>query len=243
MSNPSASKIVAQELTCRVERFEMLTPTTFELGFTVDKPFQFIAGQFLSALIPGAGPGGRDLRRAYSIASWPEKPQIELCIKIVEGGPGTSFLSKLRRGDTFKGVGPYGDFVYRAPAVGAPRDAVFIATGTGVAPFRAIAQSAAFKKNPPRSATILHGVRMENELLYVDELKSLPLTWVPAVSQPTPAWSGFRGRVTELLRSGTYDWAASDFYLCGNGEMIKEVKALLTEKGVPKESILQEKYY
>src|SRR3954452_11905707 len=96
----------AIEYLCTVKSFRMLTPTVFETTFETDQPLQFKAGQFASVIIPGAGPKGRDLRRAYSIASAPELKPIELCVKIVEEGPGTQYLYKLRPGDKFKVVAP-----------------------------------------------------------------------------------------------------------------------------------------
>src|SRR3954452_25092690 len=115
----------AIEYLCTVKSFRMLTPTVFETTFETDKPLQFAAGQFASIVIPGAGPKGRDLRRAYSIASAPEGRPIELCVKIVEEGPGTQYLYRLREGDAFRAIAPYGDFVYE-PHSG--RHACFIAT-------------------------------------------------------------------------------------------------------------------
>lgn len=226
----------------------MLTPTVFEIGFDTDNPVEFIGGQFISIVIPGAGPNGRDLRRAYSIASEPSQRPVELCVKLVEKGPGTNYLYKLRPGDVFKGVAPYGDFVFE-PKPG--KHACFISTGTGIAPFRSILLSKSFSENLPPSATCLLGVRGEEELLYDEELSKLAwgnqkLRWVTAVSQSKdPNYKGFRGRVTDYMRTlgNDYPWLETDYYLCGAGAMIDEIKKLLAEKGVQKESILQEVYY
>jgi CDP-4-dehydro-6-deoxyglucose reductase len=241
--------MAASEFRCLVKSFKMVTPTVFEVAFEPTRvkeegpEFGFEAGQFVSVIIPGAGPNGRDLRRAYSIASAPEARPVELCVKLVEGGPGTNYLFKLRDGDTFKGFAPYGDFTYE-PKEG--RNACFIATGTGIAPFRAMLHSESFKAAAPKHSWLLLGVRTEDEIVYEKELSDLPrLTWVSAVSQPTPAYAGFKGRVTDWLRQqgDSFPWLETEFYLCGNGAMITEMKALLTEKGVQKESIHQEKYY
>lgn len=239
----------AKEFRCTVKSFKMLTPTVFEVTFEGEKvlpenpDFHFEAGQFVSVVVPGAGPKGRDLRRAYSIASGPEVKPVELCVKLVEGGPGTNYLYKLRPGDVFKGFAPYGDFLYEAKP---GRNACFIATGTGIAPFRSMVQSKAYQAAPPKTAWCLMGVRSEDELCYTEELERAPgLQWVPAVTQPKGQYAGFRGRVTDWLRAqGTdFPWKETEFYLCGNGAMITEVKALLADKGVDKDSVHQEKYY
>lgn len=232
----------AFEVRCTVKSFKMLTPSVYELGFETEPPFHFEAGQFISVVVPGAGPKGRDLRRAYSIASSPEMRPVELCIKLVEDGPGSNYLYKLRPDDCFKGFVPYGDFTYEAKS---GRHALFISTGTGIAPFRAMVLSEAYKKNPPLSATCLLGVRTEDEILYERDFEDMPVKWVKTVSQPQGEWKGFKGRVTDYIRTlgADFPWKETDYYLCGNGAMITEVKAILAEKGVEKDSIFQEKYY
>ncbi|MBC7692313.1 MAG: FAD-dependent oxidoreductase [Methylotenera sp.] len=232
----------------------MLTPTVFEVTFepTIMNPkpgdpgeVTFKAGQFVSVVVPGAGPKGRDLRRAYSIASAPESKPIELCVKLVEGGPGTNYLYGLRAGDTFKGYAPYGTFIFTHRP---QRHACFISTGTGIAPFRSMIRSESYQQNKPLSTTLLLGVREENELLYTHEFGNIDwVEFIPAVSRPIDAgaFKGLKGRVTDHFRhSGEhFPWLETDYYLCGSGAMIDEIKMLLTARGVVKESIHVEVYY
>ena len=240
--------MAAKEYQCEVKSFKMITPTVFELGFETSEPVEFEAGQFFSIVVPGAGPNGRNLRRAYSIASPPEKRPIELCVKLVIGGPGTNFLIKLRPGDRFSAYATYGDFTYE-PKPG--RAACFIATGTGIAPFRSMIFSTAFREAAPTHSYCLLGVREQEEVIYTEEFGDVPnLTYVPAVSRPNPPgqgpeWTGFRGRVTDWLRQQdqSFPWKETEFYLCGNSAMIDETTALLLERGVEKSSIHKEIYY
>ncbi len=236
--------MAAQEFQCEVKSIRMLTPTVFELAFQTNRPFEFIGGQFASIVIPGAGPKGRDLRRAYSIASTPGGSPVELCIKRVESGPGSQYLYALKPGQVFRAFAPYGDFIYKKRS---GRRVCFIATGTGVAPFRSITQSKDFQASLPISTLCLFGVREESELLYMDDFAKLPfVTWVPMLSQPrTENWNGRLGRVTNYLREqgAKFPWLETDYYLCGSGAMIDEVKLILMGKGVTKDSIHQEIYY
>lgn len=233
--------MAASAQSCTVVRFEWSSSTVFSLWYRPEPSVPFQAGQFTSILIPGAGPGGRDLRRAYSIASPPEADEVELCIKVVEEGPGTSYLKGLTPGSVFRCMAPYGDFVYRTPR---ERRAVFLATGTGVAPFRSMIFSKAFRENPPVSSLVLFGARNESEILYEKEILATSTEWKVCLTRPSDDFQGFRGRITEWLRSKAgFPWAESDFYLCGSGEMIKEAREILGERGVAKESIHFEKYY
>lgn len=221
-----------------------LTHDVIELHFESNPGFAFKPGQFYSIIIPGAGPGGRDLRRAYSIASSPENPIMELCIKVVEGGPGTTYLNNLKIGDTIKGMAPYGDFVFKTPV---EKDMILVATGTGIAPYRAMLLSKVFAENKPRSTKLLFGARDPSDLFYIDEMKGLlDDHFVVALSRcEDENFECHKGRVTDWLRgnSATIDWHHTEFYLCGNGAMIDEVKAILTGHGVEKHSIHQEVYY
>ena len=236
--------MAAKEVQCVVTRKQWLTPTVFELVFQAEPAFSFQAGQFISVVVPGAGPGGRNLRRAYSIASAPENPDVELCIKLVEGGPGTTYLNSLNVGDHFTGFAPSGFFTYKTPS---ERSVFFISTGTGIAPFRSMILSEAYRAAPPKNATLILGVTYAKELLYDSEMSAIPdLTWVKTLSRDTePPESCLKGRLTQYFfgLDGSLNWQDADYYLCGNGAMIQEVTTFLTEKGVPKNQIHKEKYY
>ncbi len=238
--------MAAKEYLCTVRSNRSLTPTVFEITFETNEPVEFKAGQFISVVVPGAGPKGRDLRRAYSIASAPHVRPIELCVKLVEEGPGTNYLARLRAGDQFRAFAPYGDFVFEKVE---GHHACFIATGTGIAPFRSMVFSEEYRANPPVSTTCLLGVSFEEELLYMSDFDPKnagdAIKWIPAVSRPKGDWKGFRGRVTDYFRSlgDDFPWNQTQYYLCGSGAMIDEIKGLLMAKGVSKDNIHQEVYY
>ena len=234
---------------CVLTHKKQLTHDCIELHFEPKTPFDFDPGQFISIYVPGAGPGGRDLRRAYSIASAPElvrenKAILELCVKIVEGGPGTQYLNRMAIGDTLKGMAPYGDFTYKTKP---NKHAMFISTGTGIAPFRAMIYSKIYRDHKPLSTTLLFGAREVQDLLYVDELNHEvgSAHFVKTLSKTKDEFDGFKGRVTDWMRhhSAQIHWKETDFYICGNGAMIDEVKQILAEHGVEKTSIHQEVYY
>ncbi len=235
-------------LVATVVRKRELTPTVFELSFEVEPKIEFKAGQFISLIVPGAGPHGRDLRRAYSIASSPDVRPLQLCIKRVEGGPGTTFLDRLQVGSHFQAMGPYGDFIAKTPP---ERGMCFVSTGTGIAPFRSMLFSRALTlAAPARPMISLFGSRDETELLYVDEMNSVHgHRFIAALSRADEAKAksnnAYRGRVTDYLKTHEKDFPATDwdFYLCGSSAMIEEVKAILTGFGFDKKQIHQEVYY
>ncbi len=236
-----------------------LTHDVFELKVQRPEGFNFKAGQYISIVIPGAGPGGRNLRRAYSIASPPEWPEIEICIKLVQGGPGTTYLNSLNEGQEFQGQAPFGDF-YLEHDQSLPT--LFIGTGTGIAPLRSMILSNEWTSSAP--AGFLLGVRSEKDIIYPElfspnapkPLSSQKHVQI-ALSRPEKSWPAavgqefhghsYKGRVTnyiqDLDQNHGWDFAKSHYYLCGSGDMIAEVKNFLTTKGVTKEQIHTEKYF
>ncbi|MBY0370267.1 FAD-dependent oxidoreductase [bacterium] len=229
------------EYLCRVDELRALTPSVFELKFTPERPLVFEAGQYVSVVVPH---GEKPLRRPYSVASAPHSVPIELCVQRIAEGPGNSYLARLQPGESFSVFAPYGFLVFH-PKPG--RDAVFIATGTGVAPIRSMLLSTQFQASPPRRTTCLLGVRTPDEILYHDEMSQLAgLRWIPCLSRvPSVPKGQFLGRVTQWLEQNSAEiaWAETDFYLCGNGAMIDEVKTLLKARGVPKDALYQEIYF
>ncbi len=182
----------------------------------------------MSVIVPGRGPAGRDLRRAYSLAGFCG-PAFRLCIKLVPGGPGSNFLAGLQCKEQFQALMPYGDFCWEESA----HRHVFVATGTGIAPFRAMLEEA------PRQATVYFGVRSADELIYLDACRQRGATLLTALSQEQE-----RVRVTTIFQQHHIDFDRStQFYLCGNGAMIQDMRALLEQKGVTKDRVAYEKYY
>ncbi len=241
----------AREYQCRVTETKWLTPSVLHLRFEPNRRIPFEAGQFTSLIVPkdfvkNAEPKivmptePKRIRRIYSFACSPENG-YELCVKMT-GGPGPRFLASLKAGDAFVLTAPYGDFLYESKP---GRGVCFVSTGTGIAPFRGMIQSAAFQEHPPTHALSLFGARDEQEILYEAEFHELGVETVFALSRPEPSWRGFVGRVTDYLRQlpPVFPWHTTNFYLCGNGSMVEEVKQILHSRGVKAEAIHGEVYF
>jgi ferredoxin-NADP reductase len=98
---------------------------------------------------------------------------------------------------------------------------VFVATGTGIAPFVSMVKSGC------KGFTLLHGVPTSAELYYGESFRAAAFRYVPCLSEENAA-GAFSGRVTEWVRThlapGSYD-----FYLCGRREMVRDVTSLVDE--------------
>ena len=113
------------------ERVERPYPSLVRLWFALEEEMDFVPGQYVRISYDDEEP------RVYSIASSPNADEMELCIRRVPGGHLTPTLcDETSEGDDLFVRGPYGDeFTLLDPS---PRDMVFVATGTGVAPFKSM---------------------------------------------------------------------------------------------------------
>ncbi len=232
----------AKELLCKVISRKWLTPTVLDIRFEPSRKFAFEPGQFISVVIPSFEKKVRPHRRAYSLVLPPHEG-YGLCVKMVENGPGSGYIKSLEVGQEFRIFAPYGDFCYN-PKAG--RAVCFVSTGTGVAPFMAMIRSKAYLDNPPPSAINVFGARTEEEIIFPGLFESLGIAEINAISRPGPSYTGFKGRVTDYLKSLPSDWGwySTDFYLCGNGDMVGEVRRFLKgSRGVPDAHIHQEVYF
>ena len=215
----------------------------FEFEVPGRETFQFTPGQFVSVI---ERVDGKEITRAYSIASPRDGNHFELCLNRVEDGIVSPYLFDLKPGDEVEMGEPLGYFTLRHPG----RRAVFVATGTGIAPFRSMLLDH-LPKTQPR-ITLLFGVRYERGLLYRAEFERLEreyrsFRFIPTITRPDSAWAGKTGRVQahldEALAVQSYeDQSTIDVYICGLKEMVDDVRAELKRRGFDRKQMIYEKY-
>lgn len=226
-----------------VSRCSDLAPGVREIELALVAPpeISFAAGQFVSFEI--AAPGWPyPITRSYSIASDPgERGRITLLLNLVAGGRMSPYLFGLSPGDRVTFRGPLGTFTLRP----SERDLLFVATGTGIAPVRAMLHSLATGRSS-RRINLFWGLRTRADLFYQEDLASLAerlpaFSHVTTLSRPDEAWAGARGPVTPLVESRIATVSNLDAYVCGNEAMIKDVTAVLNRKGLC--PVYREQYY
>jgi benzoate/toluate 1,2-dioxygenase reductase component len=191
-----------------LSRRTWLSKGTFELELEKPAGFDFLPGQGIRL---GEGQGERE----YSLSCGREEPRLTLCVRRVANGLLSSWLAEVPLGRQLTFTGPHGFFTYQA----SPRHAVFVATGTGVAPFQSMARSGC------GGFTILHGVASAEELYYGESLRAAALRYIPCLSAGA-APGAFAGRVTDWVRTHLAP-GAYDFYLCGRREMVRDMTSLV----------------
>jgi ferredoxin-NADP reductase len=223
------------ELAPEVHHFEFEVVGTEKLVFT--------PGQFVSIV---EKKGAKEITRAYSIASPRDGNRFALCLNRVPDGLVSPQLFSLKPGDEIEFNEPLGYFTLRHPG----HRAVFVATGTGVAPFRSMLLDHLPRTHP--HVTLLFGVRYAEGLLYREEFEKLAqeypsFKFMPTVSRPDSSWTGRTGRVQshldEALALRTPDEIETiEVYVCGLQEMVDDVRAQLKSKGLGRKQIIYEKY-
>lgn len=209
-----------------VQEIRDLTDTSYVVRFD-KKSIDFQAGQHITLGIPGDNQA-----REYSIYSPANKPYLEVLIKEVEDGLVSKKLHRVKAGDPVKADGPFGFFTLNKDLI-KDQKYLFIATGTGIAPFHSIAGS-----YPGLDYQIIHGVRTIDEAYESDFYPADRYT----VCTSRDNKGDFSGRVTDYLLTHKID-SGTLVYLCGNCDMIYEAYDLLTSRGVDADQIKTEVYF
>ncbi len=230
---------------------ELLSPTVARIVVRPDgglAPFE--AGQYLAL---GVRVNDRVVQRPYSTASDAANADAhEFLVRRVPDGALTPRLWGLPVGSRVRLGPPKGAFTLVA---GDSRTHLFVATGTGLAPFLAMLRTLARRPHPPR-AILVHGAARTEDLVCGDEIAALaagglPLTYVPTVSRPDDpvnrGWNGRTGRaetvLASVLRSADVPPDDLSAYLCGNPGMVAAAETVLLARGDPLGDIHAERYW
>lgn len=227
-----------------IARLVSATPLSEEIRhFIFEVPeverLDFLPGQFASLV---ANIKGRQVTRAYSLAAPAAGNRFEICLNLVADGAFSPLLFAMTPGDTIALQGMLGTFALREPA----REAVLVATGTGIVPFRGMLVEA-LARGVAQPFTLVFGAQRENGLVFASEFTALALQhanfrFVPTLTRPGPAWKGAVGRVQPLLMELLGERRDLDVYLCGMKAMVDETRQLLKERGFDRKQIIVEKY-
>jgi NAD(P)H-flavin reductase/ferredoxin len=208
-----------------IQALRLALPPGVELAFT--------AGQYVEVQVPGSVGEWR----SFSMANPPaDSTHVDLLVKVIPGGRFSSALATtVRRGDTMRLRGPFGQFGIRL----SHRPIVMVAGGSGMAPIRSMLADLAARGNE-RPVTFFYGARCDRDLFDVAVLEAFAaehawFTFVPALSDPdgnVAGWDGECGLVTDVLdRRLAGDLRQVEAYLCGPPPMIDAAIALLTRRG------------
>lgn len=217
-------------LPCRINTLERLAGNVLRVTLRVPPiaEFAFIPGQYIDVI----GPGG--VRRSYSVANACAKSgMLELHIRAVQGGAMSEYwFGRAKANDLLRLDGPSGTFFLRGVA---NIDLVFLATGTGIAPVKAMLESIMDmpSEQRPRSITVVWGGRSAEDLYFDVQGIQVDHAFVPVLSRPDSQWTGAVGYVQQAFLLTNPDLRNAKVYACGSDAMIRSAKAALVRAGLP----------
>lgn len=198
--------------------------------------FRYHAGQYIEFILRDGA------RRAYSMANAPHTqegaPGVELHIRHMPGGRFTDHVfNAMKEKEILRVEGPFGSFFLREDS---DKPMVFLASGTGFAPIKALIEHMQHK-GITRPATLYWGGRRPADL-YMDgwireRLAALPnLRYVPVVSDALPedGWTGRTGFVHQAVMEDIADLSGYQVYACGAPIVVDSARAAYSaERGLP----------
>ncbi|MCL9782232.1 FAD-binding oxidoreductase [Vibrio sp. S4M6] len=176
---------------------------------------------------------GNGMLRSYSIANIPKQDgYIELHIKKrIDGVFSDKICSQLKKNDVLWIRGPFGDFALDTLN---NKPIIFIATGTGFAPIKAMLESGILNRNHP--IQLYWGGRTQSDLYFNDSIKHFTSLYTnfqfyPTLSSPLAEenWAGRTGYVQDWIKKDNTTLHSHDVYACGSQNMIESAHTLLSE--------------
>jgi ferredoxin-NADP reductase len=218
-------------------------------AFHFDKPpnWNFQAGQFLQLTL--LDPGIRDnqgSKRTFSIATAPCEETLMVTTRIRNTGFKQA-LNALPLGSTVKIEGPGGDLALDGDDA---RDAVILAGGIGITPFRSIVYAASRDKLP-RRIFLFYSNRRPEDAPFLEELETLQAVnpnymFIPTMTQMAKSrlpWHGEIGVIDkEMLGTYLQDIVTPLYYIAGPPEMVYGMRAMASQAGVAESKIRTEEF-
>lgn len=214
----------------KIDVIENLTKDVIKvtLRFPPTANFNFISGQYVN-LIKGS------IKRSYSVANKSgDNSNITFYIKKYENGLMSKYwFEDAKVNDLIRVEGPLGAFFYRKSK---QNEIIFLATGTGIAPVKAIIEEIenSTEDYSDKNFSVIVGARNKEDFFWVPEIKSdIKLKYIPVLSRPKEDWEGAKGYVQNILLEQNIDLTRAQVYACGSNDMIESAREVLIQNSLP----------
>jgi ferredoxin-NADP reductase len=226
-----------------VDRLTITGTVRIRAKVTDDRPFDFKPGQFVAIEedVPGVG-----LQHSpYCMFLPPTEERVfEMLIRVFPEGPLSHFLASMEPGTPLHFRGPSGrSMLPKEPDT----ELVMLATGVGISPYHSVITHL-LEAGDRRRIRLYWGVRLAEDICLTDELDALAaahpnFTYAISLSQPEPGWTGLKGRLTESVPPLLETLGGKRYYMSGNGAMCEEMELALSEMGVDRSLMHQERFF
>jgi len=218
---PELIHIKQKTVPCKVASFEYRTDDIVVINFRFPPTakFDYLPGQYIDLSYKG-------IKRSYSIANAKtETGELELHIrKVPNGKMSEQLFGQLKENQLMRLEGPKGTFFVRE----GEKPLVLIATGTGIAPIKAIVEELLAKEDN-RAVDIFWGMQFAREI-YCDELIELSkqnkhINFTPVLSKELSK-GGISGYVQSAVIDKFNSLEGKVVYACGSINMIEDSRKL-----------------
>lgn len=222
--------IQVKTLPCRIDKLRSLSKDVIEVTLRTPPKsrLEYLPGQYVDMI-------GKDgLRRSYSLANAPrDDGKITLQIRKVQNGVMSRYwFNEAQPNDLLRMEGPLGTFFLRKKQAS---HLVLLATGTGIAPIKAILEqlSVTPEWNTYNHIHLYWGGRKEDDIYWQPEFPRLPIKFTPVLSRANN-WQGHTGHVQQIVIADGIDLANAMVYACGSEAMIHSAREQLMAAGLNK---------
>ena len=224
---------------CRIQSLQRLAPDVLQVTLRLPPTSElaFLPGQYVDVI----GPAG--VRRSYSLANRAGADKLlTLHIReVADGAMSQYWFQQAAPNDLLRLHGPLGTFFLRDIA---GRHLVFLATGTGIAPVKAMLEElgALAPQDRPAQVSIYWGGRLPGDLYWRPDALTITHRFVPVLSRADGTWTGARGHVQHALMKDGFDPANTVVYACGSDAMIHSARQASTQAGLPEKCFLSDAF-
>lgn len=211
---------------CRISALEPLSTDVIKVTLRLppNNQLHYFAGQYID-VIKG------DIRRSYSIANAKTLDgQIELHIKRFSNGKMSEYwFEHAKANDLLRLNGPLGTFFLRDYV---EKDLIFLATGTGFAPVKAILESLSQAKPEelPRSIKVYWGERTITDFYSGAPDIGAPYIFKRVLSRSVGGEA--QGYVQNVCLGDVVNFQNTQVFACGSNAMIEDARSLLVKAGL-----------
>ena len=218
---------------CRIDSLQLLNNDVLEVVLRTPPSLSlnYLPGQYIDIL------GKNGVRRSYSIANAPrDDGNIILHIRKVENGVMSRlWFEEAQVNDLLRFEGPLGTFSLRAAKVS---HLIFMATGTGIAPIKAILEQLDSNPNSIVNAAIslYWGGRKPEDIYWTPDFANLDIQFIPVLSRSDDLWKGRKGYVQQAVLEDQVNLSNAAIYACGSDTMINAAHKALAGAGLAEKS-------
>jgi benzoate/toluate 1,2-dioxygenase reductase subunit len=236
-ASSAACRIKSQSAKTALIGVERLSDTSIAFTLRAEAPLAFLPGQYANVTVPGTNEV-----RSYSFCSAPGEADLSFLVRDIPDGQMSRFLrEQAEPGMELTVAGPVGSFYLRD----IKRPVLFLAGGTGLAPFLSMLEKIAVTGSE-QPIHLIYGVTNDADLVCVDRLEAFAqripsFTFACCVAAEASAHP-LKGYVTAHINSEQLNGGDVDIYLCGPPPMVEAVRGWLDAQEVKPVSFHFEKF-